>query len=195
MIETFFLAFIPIFVAVDAIGVLPIFISFTTEYTRKEKTRIILQSIITALIIAVLFLLLGNLIFQFLGISVGDFMIAGGAVLFCIGIIEIVSPKKQQRMPGTDFGAVPLGTPLIAGPAVLTTSLIISNQHGVVVTLISLAINIGLTGVIFFFSDFLIKLIGDTGAKAMSKVTSLLLAAIAVMMVRKGIFIFIGKTP
>jgi multiple antibiotic resistance protein len=193
MIETFFLAFIPIFVAVDAIGVLPIFISFTEGYPRKEKVRIIIQSIVTALIIALLFLFLGNLIFQFLGISVGDFMIAGGAVLFCIAIIEIVSPKKQQRMPGNDFGAVPLGTPLIAGPAVLTTSLILSSEYGPVYTIVSLVLNIALTGGIFFLSEFLIRVIGDTGAKAMSKVTSLLLAAIAVMMMRKGIFIFLGQ--
>ncbi|MBN2354112.1 MAG: MarC family protein [Spirochaetales bacterium] len=195
MIETFFLAFIPIFVAIDAVGVLPLFLSFTEGYTRKERVRIILQSIITALIIAVAFLFLGDLIFRFLGISVGDFMVAGGAVLFCIAIIEIVNPRKRQRMPGKDFGAVPLGTPLIAGPAVLTTSLILATQHGVIVTLVSLAVNIAITGGIFFLSDFLIRIIGDTGAKAMSKVTSLLLAAIAVMMVRKGIFIFIGTTP
>jgi multiple antibiotic resistance protein len=195
MIERFFLAFIPIFVAIDAVGVLPIFISFTAEYPRRDKVRIILQSLVTAVAIALLFLFLGNLIFEFLGISVGDFMIAGGAVLFFIAIMEIVTQKKRQRLPGKDFGAVPLGTPLIAGPAVLTTSLILVNQYGLLVTVISLVVNIALTGLLFFISDFLIRLIGDTGAKAMSKVTSLLLAAIAVMMVRKGIFIFIGKTP
>jgi multiple antibiotic resistance protein len=195
MIEQFFLAFIPIFVAIDAVGVLPIFISFTAEYPRRDKVRIILQSLVTAVAIALLFLFLGNLIFEFLGISVGDFMIAGGAVLFFIAILEIVTQKKRQRLPGKDFGAVPLGTPLIAGPAVLTTALILVNQYGLLVTVISLVVNIALTGLLFFISDFLIRLIGDTGAKAMSKVTSLLLAAIAVMMVRKGIFIFIGKTP
>ena len=193
MIEQFFLAFIPIFVAVDAIGVLPVFIGLTQGYSRKEKTRIIAHSLITALVIALLFLLLGNLIFDFMGISVGDFMIAGGAVLFCIAIIEIITQKKRQRMPGKDFGAVPLGTPLIAGPAVLTTSLILVSEYGYIPTIVSLVVNIGLTGVIFFLSDLIIKLIGDTGAKAMSKVTSLLLASIAVMMVRKGIFIFIAK--
>ncbi len=195
MIETFFLTFIPIFVAVDAVGVLPIFISFTEGYTQRQKVRIILQSVVTALIIALLFLFLGKLIFQFLGISVGDFMIAGGAVLFCIAIIEIVSPQKQQRMPGSDFGAVPLGTPLIAGPAVLTTSLILEGEYGPAFTIISLVLNIALTGGIFFLSGFLIKVIGETGAKAMSKVTSLLLAAIAVMMMRNGILSFLQQVP
>jgi multiple antibiotic resistance protein len=193
MIESFFLTFIPLFVAMDAIGVLPIFLSFTEGLDRRARTRIIVQSLVTAVIIAVLFLFLGDLIFRFLGISVGDFMIAGGAVLFFIAVMEIVTQKKRQRMPGKDFAAVPLGTPLIAGPAVLTTSLLLAGEHGPWMVLVSLIVNVGLTGIFFMVSGALIRVIGDTGARAMSKVTSLLLAAIAVMMVRKGIFLLIGQ--
>jgi multiple antibiotic resistance protein len=192
MVELFFLTFIPLFVAMDAVGVLPVFLSFTEGFDRKTRTRVIIQSLITALIIAVLFLFLGELIFRFLGITVGDFMIAGGAVLFFIAVSEIVTQRKRQRMPGRDFASVPLGTPLIAGPAVLTTTLLLSQEHGSWITLVSLAANIAITGLVFFLSGIIFRIIGDTGARAMSKVTSLLLAAIAVMMVRKGVFLVIG---
>ena len=187
MIKNLIMAFIPIFVAVDAIGVLPIFISLTEGFKKKEKSRIIFQSIVTAVSLAVGFVFLGKIVFKILGITVGDFMIAGGAILFCIGIIDIIGPGKRRRIPSSQLGAVPLGTPLIVGPAVLTTSLIILGEYGIFVTLISVIINVLLAALIFYFSGKLMKFIGESGARALSKITSLLLAAIAVMMIRKGL--------
>ena len=193
MLKNVFLAFIPIFVAVDAIGVLPIFISLTEGISKKEKHKIIYQSIITALGLAIGFIFLGRAIFKFLNITVGDFMIAGGAVLFCIAIIDIINPSKKRRQPSSELGAVPFGTPLIVGPAVLTTSLMIISEYGTLPTLISVLSNVILAGIIFASSDYLIKAFGVTGARALSKITSLLLAAIAVMMIRKGILSILGS--
>jgi multiple antibiotic resistance protein len=97
MIKNLLLAFIPIFVAVDAIGVLPIFISFTHGLKKQEKSKVILQSMVTALGLAVGFIFLGKAIFSFPGITVSDFMIAGRVVLFSIAIIDIVSLQKNRR--------------------------------------------------------------------------------------------------
>ena len=113
-------------------------------------------------------------------------MIAGGAILFCISIIDIINPVKKRRIPSKDLGAVPLGTPLIVGPAVLTTSLIVISEYGLFATIISILANVLLAGSIFSIGGILIKGIGESGAKALSKITSLLLAAIAVMLIRKG---------
>jgi multiple antibiotic resistance protein len=181
------LSFIPLFVAVDAIGTLPIFMTLTAELSNREKRGIIFQSVITALCVAIGFIFLGKALFRFLGISVGDFMVAGGAILFCIAIIDIVNPYKRRRLPGKTLGVVPLGTPLIVGPAVLTTSLIVIGQYGVYATLIAVAVNVLLAGLVFAGSTVLMKVLGDAGTQACSKVTSLLLAAIAVMMMRQGI--------
>ncbi len=187
MVKNILLAFIPIFVAVDAIGVLPIFILFTQGLKKREKTRIVSQSVLTAICLAVGFIFLGKGIFKFLGITMGDFMMAGGVILFCIAIIDIVNPEKKRRIPTKELGFVPLGTPLIVGPAVLTTSLIIIGEYGLYPTLISVVVNILLAGLIFLLSNILIKILSESGSKALSKITSLLLAAIAVMMIRKGI--------
>jgi len=191
MIKNFLLAFIPIFVAVDAIGVLPIFVSFTEGLKRKEKSKIILESMITAICLAVSFIFLGKAVFRFLGITISDFMIAGGLILFCIAIIDTLNPEQKRRIHGKELGAVPLGTPLIVGPAVLTTSLIIISEQGVGATLLSVIINVLLAGIMFSGSDILLKLLGDGGTKALSKVANLLLAAIAVKIVRKGIFLLL----
>ncbi len=186
------LALIPIFVAVDAVGVMPMFVALTEGLTAVEKRRIIVQSMVTATALAVGFIFVGKAVFRFLGITLGDFMIAGGAVLFCIAITDVLNPVKERRNPGDELGAVPLGTPLIVGPAVLTTSLLIISEYGLIATLISVVANILLAGVIFYYSSLLIRILGKAGSKAVSKIVALLLAAIAVMLVRKGLEQFLN---
>lgn len=193
MLKDFLPTFIPIFVAVDAIGVLPVFASLTQGLSAKDKTRVITQSLFTATCLAVGFIFLGKAVFQLLGITVSDFMIAGGAILFAIAIIDIVGPGKKRSAPADELGAVPLGTPLIVGPAVLTTSLALMGAYGIYLTLVSVLINIFLAGLIFSRAAILTRFLGDSGSKALSKVTSLLLAAIAVMMTRKGLMQFFAN--
>jgi len=192
MVKNILLSFIPLFVAVDAIGVLPMFVALTNEFEEKEKTRIILQSMLTAACLAIGFVLVGKLLFQWLGITIGDFMIAGGAILFSLAIIDLVSPTKKRRDPGQNLGVVPLGTPLIAGPAVLTTSMLIVSEYGLFATMISLLTNILVAGLILRGSVILARVLGEAGSKALSKITSLLLAAIAVMLMRKGVEQFLS---
>ncbi|MFA4992223.1 MAG: MarC family protein [Candidatus Omnitrophota bacterium] len=189
MVTNILLAFIPIFVAVDAVGVLPLFVSLTEGLRAKDKSRIITQSMLTAACLAVGFIFLGKAIFRVLGITMGDFMVAGGSILFYIAINDIMGPGRGARYASQELGAVPLGTPLIVGPAVLTTSLMIIGEYGLSATLISVLVNILLAGVIFSLSGALLRLLGKAGSRALSKVTNLLLAAIAVMMIRKGIIL------
>lgn len=193
MLENMLLAFIPIFVAVDAIGVLPLFVTLVEGVDKKERAKVIAQAMITAVLLAVGFIVLGKWIFGLLGITIGDFAIAGGALLFAIAITDIMSPQKKRDISPSDVGAVPLGTPLIVGPAVLTTSMLIVGQYGFTATLVSVTINILIAGIVFFLADTLIKVIGEAGVKALSKIMSLLLAAIAVMMIRKGVFLLLAK--
>lgn len=187
MVKNILLAFIPIFVAVDAIGVLPIFVSLTEGLKQRERSKIIIESMLTATCLAVGFILVGKAVFRLLNVTMGDFMIAGGAILFCLAITDIINPAKKRRIPSKELGAVPLGTPLIVGPAVLTTSMVIISEYGLLPTMISVLVNISLAGLIFRLSSVLINAIGESGSRALSKIMSLLLAAIAVMLIRKGI--------
>jgi multiple antibiotic resistance protein len=192
MIKNMLLAFIPVFVAVDALGVLPLFAMITQGLNKKEKRSVIVQSIITALGLAVGFIFLGKAVFKLLNITIGDFMVAGGVILFSIALVDILNPGKKRKYSLKELGSVPLGTPLIVGPAVLTTSLIIISQYGTIATLVSVLLNVLLAGIIFLYSDVLTKFLGESGSKALSKVASLLLGAIAVMMIRKGIIFLLA---
>jgi multiple antibiotic resistance protein len=89
------------------------------------------------------------------------------------------------------MGAVPIGVPLITGPAVLTTSMLLINEHTLVITSLAIIINILIAGGIFLSAPLINRVLGKTGSKTISKITSLLLAAIAVMIIRRGIAIFI----
>lgn len=187
MFREVFLSFIPLFVAVDAIGVLPIFISLTEGLNRKKKKKIVIQSMMTAAGVALGFIFLGRALFKFLNITIGDFMVAGGILLFCIAITDIINPERKHRTPAASLGSVPLGTPLIVGPAVLTTALIVLQEYGLLPTLIAVLSNVALAGLVFSFSALFIRGIGVSGTRVLSKIAALLLASIAVMMIRKGI--------
>ena len=143
--------------------------------------------------VALAFLFGGKAILDMLGITVADFMIAGGVLLFIISISDLLSAEKTQRKIDMDsIGAVPIGVPLITGPAVLTTSILLLNEYGVILTASSIILNVTIVGIVFYFSFYINKLIGNAGAKTLSKIANLLLAAIAVMIVRKGIMTIIS---
>lgn len=187
MFSNFVMTFIPLFVAFDAIGVLPIYMSLTEEMETSARSRILRESIITASVLTILFLLIGKGIFIILGITISDFQIAGGLILLIIAITDIIFSEQRSRRPQPSVGTVPIGTPLIAGPASLTTLIMLSDIFGIPMTLFSLVVNIVIVWMIFSFAGRIISFIGEGGARATSKVVSLFLAAIAVMIIRKGL--------
>lgn len=191
MIQNILLAFVPIFVAIDAVGTLPIFISLTKSIKGAEKRQIVFQSVLTAAVLSFGFIFFGKGIFNLLGITVGDFMVAGGAILFIISVNDIISPVNRRFFVRAELGVVPLSTPLMVGPAVLTTSLILIDTYGLVPTIVSILLNLILAGAIFLSSTGIIKILGNTGTKAVSKIMSLLLGSIAVMMIRKGVVLLL----
>src|SRR5271165_1309665 len=180
--------FIPLFVTIDPVGLAAIFLALGRNVPVAKRRRIANQATWTGGIVALLFLFLGRVIFNSIGISEGDFQIAGGAVLFVIAVRELTLPASQEKSTLTDdFGVVPLGMPLIAGPATITTLLVISKTVGYKMTLLALAANLVLVALAFAQSERLERLIGQTGLRAVSKIISLLLAAIAVHIVRRGV--------
>ncbi|OGW35969.1 MAG: hypothetical protein A2X58_01010 [Nitrospirae bacterium GWC2_56_14] len=186
------LSFIPIMVALDAPGTLPLYVAMTEGIKKHERRTIVRQSILTALLITIGFVFLGQAVFKALGILVEDFMIAGGIVLLIIAVSEIVRAGERKILISPTIGVVPFGTPLIAGPATLTTTLVLVGTYGYFPVILSLIVNILLAWAIFSQADRIIRLIGISGSRAFAKIAALLLAAIAVKMIRSGIFTLIG---
>jgi multiple antibiotic resistance protein len=187
LLSRFLQAFIPLFVALDPIGLAAIFIALGAGVPEARKRRIARQAVATGGVVALGFLFLGQGIFKAVGITVGDFQIAGGLILFILAARDLLQPyaAPQADLP-EDFGVVPLGMPLIAGPAAIATLLLLAQTVGLGVTLAALALNLVLLALSFSQAERLAAVIGPTGLRAISKIISLLLAAIAISLIRRG---------
>lgn len=187
MIETFLLAFIPLFVAIDVFGVLPLFIALTSELDDRRRRMLTLEATTTALAISVVFLVAGKLLFSFLGITESDFRVGGGIVLLVLAVNDLLFSKERKRDPDADVGVVPIGIPLIMGPAALTTILLLVDAYGYGWTIASLIVNLAIVLAVFSNAPRLTRILGQAGSRALAKVFALFLAGIAVMMIRSGI--------
>src|SRR6266576_5860976 len=186
MIEKFLLAFIPIFVAIDPIGLIAIFMGLGTSSSPQNRKGQALLGIFTGLCVSIGFIFLGKVIFAALGITVADFQVGGGLILLVLAIRELVGIGPQDRGGGDDFGVVPLGMPLIAGPALLTALLILIDSVGLVYTLASLLVNLAIVAVALCNADRFSRWMGTQGLRGVSKIIALLLAAIAISLIRRG---------
>lgn len=187
-IEKFLISFIPMFVAFDSIGIVPMYLGLTSGIEENRKSNLVLNATLTAFVICLLFLFIGEAVLSFLGITVDDFRISGGIILLIISISDLLFYSSRIRdIKAEDIGIVPIGIPLIAGPAVLTTILISNNILGKSYTIISLIINLILVYISLANAERIKKILGESGSKAFAKVASLFLAAIAVMMIRTGL--------
>ncbi|MFH1382928.1 MAG: MarC family protein [Chloroflexota bacterium] len=189
-IRTLGLTFIPLFVAVDALGILPFILTLSQDMSPPERNRTIRYAMLTAFALGLGFVVVGRGIFLALGIEVADFLVAGGIVLFILSVRHLTTGKIVEVQPGAAkdiIGVVPIGTPLVVGPAVLTTLLVLTGQHPIYIVLLAFTLNLALTWIIFLQANRIARVLRQPGLRAASQIASLLLAAIAVMMIRNGI--------
>ncbi|MBV9080509.1 MAG: MarC family protein [Elusimicrobia bacterium] len=189
--RSFLLSFIPLFVAIDPLGTLPLFLGLTEGFSRQEKNRLALQAVLTALGVGICFGAVGHYVFIFLGITGADFKIAGGVLLLIFSIREVVGHTQKapdgSSPPDNFLGMVPLGIPLIAGPAMITTLLILHDTYPFLIVIGALAANLMISLILFVCSDHILRVVGEATSKVAGKVIAIFLAAIGVMMIRKGI--------
>lgn len=188
-IQTFVETFIPLFVAMSPLTALPIFLSLTDGMPEEETRPLARRAVMTGLLVAVVIILLGQALFGFLGITLDDLRVAGGIILLLIAIHDLIYTRETRKRGelGTDVGAVPLGVPLIVGPATLTTCVVLADTQGRFPVVVALVLNLTLIWLILHYSAGLKRVVPDGASRAFGKVMSLFLAAIAVAMLRTGI--------
>jgi multiple antibiotic resistance protein len=181
-------AFVLLFAVIDAIGTVPIFMSLTEGYP-DDRRRIIRQAVVISTVILIVFSLFGWLIFDAFGITLDDFRIAGGAILFVVAVDHLRGGDIRSRgLEPSDVAAFPLATPLLAGPGAISTVIIISGTpYSPLIALIVVACNAVLAYLILSGSNWVRKFFGKNGANALSRITALLIAALAVSFVVGGI--------
>jgi multiple antibiotic resistance protein len=191
-------SFLPLFVAVNVIGIIPVYLAVTEGMTTVQRRRLTFQALLTASLIAVLILAAGQLIFSLLGITVNDLRVGGGLILLMLSVSNLVfgdfrrrDPRnalsEEEEMEGDSVGVVPLGIPLIMGPAAITSVLVSRESFGYLPTLTSMVANMTLVYLTLAFSPWLGRIMGPAVSRAVGKVSSLFLAAISVALIRAGV--------
>jgi len=191
--QTFTEAFLPLFVAIDAIGLAPLYLNFPGAMTPIQRRRVAWQAMGTALIIAIAFMFVGQAIFNFLHITPADFRIGGGILLLVFAVLDLTKQGKPAVHEPEIVGLVPIATPLIVGPATLTTLLVLSTKLGHFVTALALLANFILLAFTLLLSTEIHRVIGSKALLAISKIITIFLAAIAVNFIRTGIFEILQK--
>jgi multiple antibiotic resistance protein len=187
------LAFVALFVAVDVLGVIPLYLGLTDGLPPELSKRLPRQSTLTATAVGLGFLLVGDLVFRVLGISTADFQVAGGILLLVLSVHDLLSAGKVTPTAVRTVGAVPLGTPLIVGPAALATLVLLVHNYGYPVTLLALGANMILAFLVLSHADKVGRVFGPAGSEVIAKVANLLLAAFGVSLVRRGLVDFLKR--
>ncbi len=187
--KPFFLSFVTLFLAIDPLGLIPIYIQLTQGDRHRGKT--LNASVVTAFGIGLGFLVVGKWLFKAVGITIADFQVAGGVLLLALSLKDLLSTPSPFHLE-EDQGVVPLGTPLIAGPATLTALLVCQGLYGFWITTLAFLINLLLMFFILSRCGLIMDVVGARGTKAIARVTSILLAAFAVSFIRKGVTSLLG---
>jgi multiple antibiotic resistance protein len=186
-LESFILTFVPLFIVIDALGALPFVISLSEGMSVPERRKMIHTATLTAAIVGLAFLFFGQFILKVMGISVGSFAIAGGLILLVLSIKYVITGQMVEIIKEDMVAIVPIGTPLTVGPATITTLLLLASQFPLYMVLLSFTLNLLIAWFIFLLSNRIVRFVGQGGLKAIAKVFSLLLAAIAVSMIIRGL--------
>jgi len=181
-------ACIALFVVIDPLGNLPIFMGLTHGMKKKERTDIFVEALYVGFLLLLLFTLAGTWILGIFQINFNDFKIAGGLLLLVISLSMLRGNFIDAINLKEDPGAVPLGCPLLTGPGAITTAMVLIGMYGMWITVSAVCINFLIAGLILnYFGTRIYELLGKTGSTIIAKVMAIILAAIAVKFIREGV--------
>ena len=181
-------SFAALFIILDPLLSVPIFAAMTTGQPPAEIHKQAFIAVAVAGSLMYLFLIFNKMIFDILGLSLPSFQIAGGILLFLLGIqealgIEIGHCKEHSK---TAAGVV-IGTPLLCGPGTITTVMLLSKDYGLLIPFVAITLALFATWLILYYSELIQRILGEVVTDIMGKVLGMLVAAIAVKIIASGI--------
>ncbi len=190
---------VPLFIIVDPIGNIPLFVSLTEGTPEEQKRRMTAKACLVAALVLGLFALFGDQILSFFNISVASFRVAGGFILFTIALQMLQarprgtksSPEEElESRQKEDIAIVPLAVPILAGPGAITTVMVLASGQG-----LETRLRVVLGSIIVCFVSFLMlsyatrisKILGHTGTNLFGRLMGLILAVISIEYMAKGL--------
>jgi multiple antibiotic resistance protein len=188
-LRDFTLVFVPLFVAMDPPGNLAFLVSMLSGVQPERHGHVVRIALVTGLIVGLSFLALGRAVFNVIGITDADFVVAGGLILLVVSLRELVSHRTEEvsLAPNELLAVVPIGTPLLVGPATISLLILFVGLYPLWMVLAAFVANILIAGILFSQSRRIVRFLGKGGLEAFAKVMYLLLAAIAVQLIRHGV--------
>lgn len=180
-------SFLMLFIVLDSVGNIPIFYSLTGHLSKAERRRVFAKSVAVASALLVAFVLAGYEFLEYYGVTFADFKVAGGLLLFLIALQGILGRIEAEQLRSEDISIVPMATPLLAGPGSIYVVMYLRLAYGLTPTLASIFLNTLAAYAILVGSGKLLEKVGRNTVLVLSRVLLLLLAVIAVSMVRSGV--------
>lgn len=200
MLEFAINSFVLLFVVVDPVGLAPLFAALAQGSPPAQRRRMAYKAVLTAAAVLFFFTVAGNALLDYLGVGMPAFGIAGGILLFLVAVDMVFARSAGYRTNAAeqaeaerrqDIGVFPIGVPMIAGPAAMTTVLLLLGGSGLsprmAVLLLVLALVLALTLALLLAAERLTHLLGETGANVIRRVFGVILAALAVQFVINGV--------
>jgi multiple antibiotic resistance protein len=197
---TILLYFTSFITLVNPLGIMPVFLTMTSNLTKKQRRNTALKATITATVTLILFAFAGKYLFDFFGISVAGLKVVGGVLFFIIGydmlnarLSQIKITKEEAEKYVDDISITPLGIPMIAGPGAITNAIVLMGESNDYTSKMLVIVSIVLVALTMLFSLFgavgINKFLGEKGNKIMMKLMGLIVMVIAVE------FFFAGIKP
>ena len=194
MADKLFHELVTLFVVVNPIGVVPLFIAVAGHESAAARRRIAGQAILISTVILFVFIGIGQIVLEALGINLASFRIAGGLVLLIIALRMVLQEARDPRASSAIYGNIavfPLAMPFIAGPASIMAVVLLTDNNVYTVwqeveTAALLVVVLGFTYGCLVGADFVQRLLGSTGANVVSRIMGLILAALAVQSILSG---------
>jgi len=185
-------AIIALFIIVDPIGDIPIFIGLTQNMPDSQKKRVYNTATLVGFILLLVFAFTGQVILNIFGLSIYSFEVAGGILLLIIAIRILISGTRESAESSPEsLGAVPIAIPLLVGPGAITTTIFNLQAYGIEAAILAVLVVLSLTWVILRLINRIYKVLGKTGSLVIARVMALLIAAIAVQYILTGVTHFV----
>jgi multiple antibiotic resistance protein len=186
-------AFAALFVILDPLLSVPIFAAMTKGQTPQEIHKQAFIAVAVAGGLMYLFLIFNTMIFNILGLNIPSFQIAGGILLFILGMQEALGIDVGKCKDTTKSAAgVVIGTPLLCGPGTITTVMLLSKDYGMLIPFIAITLSLIATWLILYYAAHIQRILGEVVTDIMGKVLGMLVAAIAIKIIFAGIMAMIG---
>ncbi len=192
MLEGLVYAAVLLFFIFDPFASLPIFMAMTKDQTEKERMRSANNAVLVSTILFVIFALVGTLLLDLFGVTVDGFRIAGGIVLLLMAV-EIIFGLSFTKAGEKDVAWVIIATPILTGPGVITTAILLVSKFDIVTTLLAGAFALIVTWLLLHNSIYIVRLVGNNAIEIFSRVIGLLLAAVAVEYIMQGALDYINN--